>query len=170
MTTETAATIGANKNDLLALLYTFVNKRPQLEFGNYGDRAAYRSEIRSITRQRADALKLLRAIELRESITAADIIAAFTGRLTLGTNKGKLCLDYCTGQYWPTEYRAAVARLAATLLWAYFARNMPTPAGILNGSPIYHGSKPGMGNTAGQWLRRKAKAEFGRGIASRWFN
>ena len=156
MTTETAATIGANKNELLGLLYTFINKRPQLEFGNYGDRAAYRSEIRSITRQRADALKLLRAIELRESITAADIIAAFNGRLTLGTNKGKLCLDYCTGQYWPTEYRAAVARLASSLLWGYWrdASDYVNDGGL---------------NVAHS-IRKTAKGELGRGIASRWFN
>tara|TARA_R110000868_G_scaffold163443_1_gene395659 strand:+ start:203 stop:658 length:456 start_codon:yes stop_codon:yes gene_type:complete len=151
MTTITAADIGANKTDLLALLYTFINKRPQLEFGNYGDSAAYRSEIRSITRQRADALKLLRAIELRDSITAADIIAAFNGRLTLGTNNGKLCLDYCTGQYWPTEYRAAVARLASSLLWSYWWSNCSS-------ADVAH------------YIRKTAKGEFGRGIASRWFN
>ena len=156
MTTITAATIGANKTDLLALLYTFINKRPQLEFGNYGDRAAYRSEIRSITRQRADALKLLRAIELRDSITAADIIAAFNGRLTLGTNNGKLCLDYCTGQYWPTEYRAAVARLASSLLWGYWR------------DASYYVNDGGL-NVA-HYIRKTAKGELGRGIASRWFN
>jgi len=156
MTTETAATIGADKNTLLGLLYAFINKRPQLEFGNYGDRAAYRSEIRSITRQRADALRLLRAVELRDSITAADIIAAFNGRLTLGTNKGKLCLDYCTGQYWPTEYRAAVARLASSLLWGYWR------------DASYYVNDGGL-NVA-NYIRKTAKQELGRGIASRWFN
>lgn len=151
MTTITAATIGANKNDLLGLLYTFINKRPGLEFGNYGDHAIYRAEIRRITRQRADALKLLRAIELRDSITAADIVAAFNGRLTLGANKGKLCLDYCTGQYWPTEYRAAVARLASSLLWSYWWS-------CCSSADVAH------------YIRKTAKQEFGRGIASRWFN
>lgn len=151
MTTITAATIGANKNELLALLYTFINKRPGLEFGNYGDHAIYRAEIRRITRQRADALKLLRAIELRDSITAADIVAAFTGRLTLGKNKGKLCLVYCTGQYWPIEYRAAVARLASSLLWSYWGSGFAGP------NIPHH-------------IRATAKGEFGRGIASRWFN
>jgi len=161
MTTETAAIIGADKNTLLGLLYTFINKRPQLEFGNYGDRAAYRSEIRSITRQRADALRLLRAVELRDSITAADIVAAFNGRLTLGRAKGKLCLDYCTGQYWPTEYRAAVARLASSLLWSYW-RDCAERIHIR-----FAGS--GVANAA-YYIRKTAKQELGRGIASRWFN
>ena len=156
MTTETAATIGANKNELLSLLYTFINQRPGLEFGNYGDRAAYRSEIRSITRQRADARRLLAAVARRDSITAADIIAAFNGRLTLGTNKGKLCLDYCTGQYWPTEYRAAVARLASSLLWGYWR------------DASYYVNDGGL-NVA-NYIRKTAKGELGRGIASRWFN
>lgn len=151
MTTKTAATIGANKTDLLALLYTFVNKKPGLEFGNYGEHAIYRAEIRRITRQRADALKLLHAIELRDSITAADIMGAFTGRLTLGTYKGEICLDYCTGQYWPTEYRAAVARLASSLLWGYWGS-------FFAGPNIPH------------HIRKTAKSELGRGIASRWFN
>jgi hypothetical protein len=162
MTTETAATIGADKNTLLALLYTFINKRPGLEFDNYGDRTAYRSEIRSITRQRADARRLLAAVVRRDSITAADIIAAFNGRLTLGTNKGKLCLDYCTGQYWPIEYRAAVARLAASLLWGYWRD-------CADASRDIGADQAGVPNVA-HYIRKTAKREFGRGIASRWFN
>jgi len=162
MTTETAATIGADKNTLLALLYTFINKRPGLEFGNYGNHYAYRNDIRSITRDRADALKLLRAVELRDSISAADIMAAFNGRLTLGRAKGKLCLDYCTGQYWPTEYRAAVARLASRVLWGYW-RDCAAGASDIGVDWA------GVPNVA-DYIRKTAKQELGRGIASRWFN
>ena len=170
MNTETAVPVDATKSELLALLYSFVNKRPCLDFANYGDVSIYRAEVRKISRQRSDALQLLRAVELRESITAAEMIAAFRDRLTLGhTKKGKLCLEYCAGQYYATEYRASIARFAASLLWAYFARNMPK-------GQLMHNSETGEtlerynGLRAGDWLRAKAKREFGRGIASRWFN
>jgi len=174
MKTETAGQVTATKQEICALLRAFVNQRPGLDFANYGCATSYRSELRGITRQRADALQLLRAVELRESIEAGELIAAFpraySGRLELRETKGKPVLFYCAGQYYATEYRAAVCAVLSSVLWAYFRSNMPTPAGILNGLPIYYGSKRGEGNTAAQWLRRKAKAEFGRGIASRWFN
>jgi hypothetical protein len=174
MKTNTAGQVTATKSEICALLRAFVNQRPGLDFANYGCATSYRSELRGITRQRADALQLLRAVELRDSINAQDLIEAFprafSGRLELTESKGKPALFYCAGQYYATEYRAAVCAVLSSVLWAYFRANMPTPAGILDGSPIYHGSKPGRGNTAGQWLRRKARAEFGRGIASRWFN
>jgi hypothetical protein len=170
MNPETAGQVAATKSELLALLYAFINQRPRLEFANYGDASSYRSEVRKITRQRSDAVTLLRQIELRDSITSAEIVAAFRDRLTLGrTKKGALCLDYCVGQYWPTEYRAAVARVAASLLWSYFASNMPM--GVL-----MHNSETGEtcerynGLRAGDFIRRKVNREFGRGIASRWFN
>ena len=166
MNTETAGQVAATKSELLALLYTFINQRPGLEFADYGDHVSYRSEVRKITRQRSDAQTLLRQVELRDSITSAEIVAALRDRLTLGrTKNGALYLDYCVGQYWPTEYRAAVARLAADLLWSYFASNLPKGA-LKTGEKFerYNGLR------AGDFIRQKARREFGRGIASRWFN
>jgi hypothetical protein len=172
MNTETAVPVDATKSELLALLYSFVNKRPCLDFANYGDVSIYRAEVRMISRQRSDALLLLRAVSLRDSITAAEMVAAFRNRLTLGrTKKGQLCLDYCAGQYYATEYRAAVAQYAASLLWSYMRSNMPAPIvkkEVEGGHTYEHEYFDGL--RAGPWLRSHFRREFGRGVASRWFN
>lgn len=164
MNTETAVPVDATKSELLALLYSFVNQRPRLDFADYGDVSLYRLWVRKITRQRSDALTMLRQVELRDSITAADMVAAFRNRLTLArTKKGKLCLEYCAGQYWATEYRAAVASLASSLLWHYWRECADC---VKDGKPT---ESAGIVNVA-SYIRQKAKREFGRGIASRWFN
>ena len=112
------------KQKIIDALYTFAHKRPQLEFGNYGDVAAYRSEARSITKDLHIARELLRALELRPSITADALLEAsqraFSGRLSIIVNGDSVSIDYCTGQYFPTEYRAAVSSIAASALWSYY--------------------------------------------------
>ena len=117
--------MGSNmKQKIIDALYTFAHKRPQLEFGNYGDVAAYRSESRSITKDLHIARELLRALELRPSITADALLEAsqraFSGRLSINVTGDVVSIDYCTGQYFPTEYRAAVASIAASALWSYY--------------------------------------------------
>lgn len=170
------------KPQIIAALRTWVNQRPGLESADYGDWKAYRSELRQITKDRADALILLRAVELRDSIKAEDLIVAFpraySGRLQINAvpnAKGELCayLEYCTGQYWPTEYRKAVCAVLAGVLWNYMRESMPAPKGKITRNSkflgeVEHDSIDGL--TPGDWLRRKFKQEFGRGIQSRWLN
>lgn len=67
-----------------------------------------------------------------------------TGRLTFDSARN--ALDYCTGQYFPTEYRAAVCRTLSNAIWRFYRDNV-TPD-----------------------VRAFARETFGRGIASRWFN
>ena len=80
------------RQNILQALTAFVNSRPGLDFGNYGDVGAFRSEMRSITKDRAQALELLSAVSWRESITAETLIDAakhsFSGRLSIGLNDG----------------------------------------------------------------------------------
>jgi hypothetical protein len=113
------------KQSIIDALHTFANKRPQLEFNNYGDRQSYMRESRAITKDLHHARNLLRALELSQSITGEDIIRAsehaFSGRLTINvTNDGLVNIDYCTGQYFPTEYRKAVAAICASALWTFY--------------------------------------------------
>lgn len=171
-TTDTAAPVGApTKSALCAMLRAFINQRPGLDYANYGDPVSYRAEIRHITRQRADALQLLRAVELRDSITVDDMREAFprafSGRLEYRDG----ALHYTAGQYFPTEYRAAAAAVLASVLWAYMRANMPAPVvkrETVDGHEYDHEYFDGL--RAGPWLRRHFRQEFGRGIASRWFN
>lgn len=172
MNTDTAAPARATKNEIISLLRAWINQRPGLDFANYGDVSSYRSELRGITRQRADALQLLRAVELRDSITADDIREVLTGsgRFQLIEDEKGARLDYTTGQYWCVEYRRAACAALASVLWAYMRSSMPKPVvkdaidGYKYPTEFYDGL------SAGDWLRRHFRREFGRGIASRWFN
>ena len=132
------------KAELIESLRQFAAQRPGLEFANYGSAASYRAESRRITRQLADARALLAAVESRDSITAENMLAELRGRLTW---KGS-GLDYCTGQYWPVEYRAAVCRSLSSVLWAFWRDCGFDRAGI----------------------RAFAARTFGSGIRNRWFD
>ena len=153
------------KQTIVDALRKFARQRPGLEYGNYGDPVAYRAELRSITKDLAHAQTLLRAIDLRDSITADDLLAgfdAFSGRLTITERvmpggASFVQLDYCTGQYWPTEYRRAVCAVCASVLWNHWR----SESNGADGLPI---------RSTGDHIRKTARDEFGRGVASRWFN
>ena len=150
-TTISMNTTTTERARVLAALYTFAHKRPRLECGNYGDRAAYRAEVRGITAQLHDARRLLRAVELLGSISSADIkegFGAFSGRLSWDGKR----LEYCTGQYWPTEYRAAVCAVMAQVLWRFFRGCAPIGTANL-----------------GEYIRAAATRQLGRPLAARWF-
>jgi hypothetical protein len=165
----------ARRDRIVAMLHRFARQRPGLEFCNYGDAKAYRAEMRSITKDLAHAQILLRRIEL-SGITSAELEAAFSaysGRLVLEQRAdGKLALSYCTGQYWPTEYRRAVCAVASAALWTY-TREHCMPSGPNRDGDRYwsDNARSGKGDfiPAGTWLRNHFKREFGRGIANAWF-
>jgi len=143
---------------ILTALQRWISQRPGLDFGNYGDLANYLREMRSIQKDLSHARQLLRAVEL-SSITGDELLAAFSaysGRMKWENGK----LDYCTGQYWPTEYRRVVCAIAARALWDHKRKHcMPEPE---------NGAFTGL--SAGEWLRRSFRREYGRGIAARWFD
>ena len=89
-------------------------------------------------------------------------------------------LDYCTGQYWPTEYRAAACVVLASALWAYWRADAvaaqasapkcdafpdraehPYNCGHCNGT----GHE---GPRIGDRILRAAKCELSRGVVARW--
>lgn len=138
-----------DKQTIINALRAFMEQRPGLEWANYGDGPAYRADARAITQQLHDARAMLAYIDRAGSISADDIIRAASHRLTIETMPdGSAQIDYCTGQYWPVEYRAAVARLCADVLWSWLRDDCGHDA-------------PG--------IRSSARREFGSGIAARWF-
>ena len=142
------------KEELLTALYAWIRQRPGLEFGNYGEITAYRQEVRSITTDLHHARQLLRSVELSSLSGHALLNAfrAFSGRMSWKEGQ----LDYCTGQYWPTEYRRVVCAIAAQALWDHYREDFCT-----NKQP--HESD-------GDATRRKFKQQYGRTMAARWFN
>lgn len=149
MRTKTAT---ASKQTLCNMLRAFIAQRSGIEPGNYSGRESLLVDYRRILRDGRDARRLLAWIESRDGIAAAEIEAAqgFSGRLQFETDDtGRLRLDYCTGQYFPTEYRAAACSMLAGLIWRYIATDYPTDGA--------------------EEIRKAARRIFGRGIASRWF-
>jgi len=144
------------KQAICNTLQRWIRQRPGLDFGDYRtsnhaeSARAYRSELRSITRDLHDAETLLYAVRFNDSITADDLIEAsqhaYAGRLTITTTpEGKVTIDYCVGQYWATEYRRAACAVLAYALWERFRAES-------NGHP-----------------RATAKQYFSRSICQKWF-
>ena len=164
MTTQTDTL----KEQRISALYTWIHQRPGLEYGNYGDWKAYQSELRSIRKDLHHARQLLRSVEL-SGITGEELLKAFSAYSGRMTWNGKE-LEYCTGQYWPTEYRRVVCAIAAQALWHYKREHcMPKPV-------LMHNSETGetveryQDLRAGDWLRQSFRREYGRGIQQRWFD
>ena len=141
------------KQTIIDALNRWVSQRPGLEYGNYGDVSSYRAELRSIGKDLQHARALINYVAWHDSITAEMILKAADngGRLSFVVrDDGTVAIDYCTGQYWPTEYRPAVCRLISSVIWHWLRDNMLDPA-------------------TGNDIRRQAARELGTSIARRWF-
>ena len=148
------------KTEILYALRTFAQKRPNLEYGNYGNASSYLKESRAITKDLNHARKLLGKVE-RSSITAQDLIVAsneaFCGRLTIipaNSYSDEFKIEYCVGQYFATEYRKAVCAVLARALWNHWREDR----------------KDGDLMTTGQQLRAIARSELGASLARAYFN
>ncbi len=146
------------KETIIQAIRAFVAQRSGIQFADYqsGDwkasREAFFGDYRPILRAGRDARVLLAAVSGRDGITAENIIEAtraYCGRLQLKAKGDAVAVEYCTGQYFPAEYRNAACAVLATALWEY-AR--------------------AQGYETANDIRKWARGEFGRGIASRWFN
>jgi hypothetical protein len=137
------------KAEIIAAMRAHIGQRSGIDFRNYGDRDSFMGDYRPMLREGREARKMLRFVELRDSITADNILAAckqaFSGRLTY--NAAKKRFDYCTGQYFATEYRAAACAVLASVIWDYFRDSYPTRDRI----------------------EKEVRGYLGRGIVSRWF-
>ena len=161
------------KQALCNALAVFIAQRSGIEWGNYGgSREAFMGDYRPMLKHGKHARTLLRAVELRDSITAETLLEAtraFSGRLQFKVRAdGAVGVDYCAGQYFVTEYRQAACAVLASALWTYFRENMP-PLEIAKAPAASPHVAQGIVN-AGEYIRRKARREFGRAIATTWFN
>lgn len=144
------------KAKLIALLYKHVSQRSGIEYANYGERSSFMGDYNRILKDGKQARELIRYVEL-SSITGDELekaFSAYSGRLSIADNGNRL--DYCTGQYFPTEYRAAACAVCAQALWDHYREDFCT------------NKKPG--ESDGDAIRRKFRQKYGRGLANRWFN
>ena len=111
-------------------LVCYAAQNPGLEYGNYASgwndtdgRRAYFAESRYITK---DCHRVRNAVRRLYGVTNDEIIEAcrraFSGRVTMEQTEKGWRVDYCTGQYWPTEYRKTVASVLEYAAEAYSRR------------------------------------------------
>lgn len=140
-----------SKEKICDMLRAFARQRPGLVFRDYCSgwndtegQKSYHAEVRTIGRHLRDAMALLAVVE-SSGVTAEGLVdaarSAYSGRLTIGDE-----IDYITGQYWPTEYRAATCAVLTQALWNHWREDGDT------------------GNT----MRARFVRRFSRGLAERW--
>jgi hypothetical protein len=135
------------KTEILEAMARFIGQRSGIDGRNYGgSREAFLGDYRRILRDGRDARVLLRVVELSTCLPDSILAEVLkSGRLTWDGKR----LEFCAGQYFPTEYRAAACRALASALWAYWRDG---------------------GRYTAEQIRAAAKSNLGRGIARRWFN
>jgi hypothetical protein len=139
----------------IQVLTKFANQRPGLDFHDYGDVKSYRQESREITKDLHDFTELLRYARLRVNNLDEKIesyLKSTSGRLMIDEYDR---LEYITGQYFPTEYRPAAARVLADIIWADY-RDEKTADGV----PIY---------ATGHDIRKALRQWFGRRVMKNYF-
>jgi hypothetical protein len=140
--------------DILSDLRAFVSQRPGFDLCNYSSMANYRGDYNPTLQAKHDFEAMYRYCQLY-SISAESILSAsehaFSGRLKLAYDpeSRQTKIDYCVGQYWPTEYRSAACAVLASAIWSYWRE---------------------CGYDTGDKLRKQARNEFSRGMQSRWFH
>ncbi len=142
----------SERDNILALISAHIESRGGMTINDYVSdwrdtigRAAYNQDRREVLRQLHDARTMLAAIRWRSIDADALKYAfrhAFSGRLSYENGR----LEYCTGQYYPTEYRAAACAVLAMALRRYWREQ-----------------------SGGNW-RNSAIRELSPGIIRRWFN
>lgn len=138
------------RSQIIDALYAFIESRPGFDPANYaGAPEAYRADYRRALRHLHDARAMLKAIHWRESIDADDILRSAHHRIEFVPAGNVARVDYTTSQYYPVEYRAAACATLASTLWDYFREKC--------------------GAKTGDDIRRMARMELGRSLASRWF-
>lgn len=132
---------------LATALSTFIRQRPGFRPGNYmtsgadaAGRRALRRDMLTAQRDRRAALAMLAYCEG----AGIPVNLPAGGRLTWNGAR----LDYCAGQYWCTEYRAAVCRALADAIRTFWRDSFGWP---------------------GDTIRRAARAPFGAYAARRYF-
>jgi len=136
-----------------AALRAFIMQRPRFELANYGGCfRSYNADYRQCLADRDDALEMLAHVTRASdsAMMAASIADALrSGRVEWNAETAEF--DYCTGQYFPTEYRNAACQLLARALWAYWRGNVPA-------------------DCSRDTMARTARNALGKRLARRWFN
>ena len=134
-----------NTPELKAALRAFVAQRPGFDYRNYNTASAYRADQKRAMNDKADALALINAFP--DEAARGFLTDALRSGNRLSLEGGKL--EYITGQYYCTEYRASVGRAVSDALRAL----------------SWAQSQERLAET-----RQRMARIVGRGCANRWFS
>ena len=148
------------------LLWDFVHQRPGFDLANYGGGRDgykyYRQDYMSAYKD-FQAFKELHFLALRRFGSYSEYCAKVgeyllnaSGRLSGRIVKDCGAIQYCTGQYFPTEYRGAACRVLVSLIWDDFRDEKKQ-----NGEPVYKD---------GHAIRKAIKNALRTRNAKSWFN
>jgi hypothetical protein len=142
------------KEQIIGLLWNFINERPGLDFRDYGDAKLYRAELRQIGKDLRHARALLNAVERSGMVSGEWLHESLTkgGRLSIKRNdkSSALELTFLAVQCYSTEYRKAVCSVLASCLLSAERKAFP--------------------RLTCDELRARFRRRFGRGIQGAWFN
>ena len=122
-------TIAPKEIDAVKTLVSFATQRPGLSFEDYGSGYWYRKDQREVVKDLHDFWELMGLAgtyveNLNDKL-----------RITLMNSSGRLTMNeqgviqYCTGQYFPTEYRPAACQILSRLIWTRFCDRYPDYTG-----------------------------------------
>ena len=134
-----------NTQEIKSALRAFVAQRPGFDYHNYATTSAYRADQKRTMRDKADALALISAFP--DDADSRFLTDALSSGNRLSLEGGQL--EYTAGQYYCTEYRAAVCRAVSDALRAL----------------SWAQSQERLAET-----RKRMARIVGRGCANRWFS
>lgn len=136
------------KQTIIDNLRAFVAQRPGFDLCNYGSLSSYRADYDPVRKDKEAFLAMVRYCELFSVDLLKYASENQNGRLQIDIDTGRV--SYCTGQYFPTEYRAAACRFLAGAIWDYWRSECELDTW--------------------QKIYRHARNEFGKRTADRFFN
>ena len=177
-----------NKRLIIDALDKWIRQRSDLEYANYDDVSCYRSELRRITRDLNDALVLLHAVELRDSITAHDIVDAsqhaYGGRLEIVqgyrvNGKGPFFSSTGAAQRAANKYLPSIVAIESAVeidycASQYWSTEYRKAVCAVLASALWNRKRVDMPDDTGElspgdWLRDQFRREYGVGISKRCF-
>ena len=134
-----------NTQEIKSALRAFVAQRPGFDYHNYATASDYRADQRRAMNDKADALALISAYP--DDADPRFLVGVLSSGNRLSLEGGQL--EYTAGQYYCTEYRAAVCRAVSdalrSLSWAQSQERLAE-------------------------TRKRMARIVGRGCANRWFS
>ena len=134
-----------NTQEIKSALRAFVAQRPGFDYRKYNTAGAYRADQKRAMRDKADALALISAFP--DNADPRFLVGVLSSGNRLSLEGGQL--EYTAGQYYCTEYRAAVCRAVSdalrSLSWAQSQERLAE-------------------------TRQRMARIVGRGCANRWFS